>query len=209
MCRPRPPPAGPPAGSGRGAGRRLLLGLGLLLALFPLPATHQCIDASPAWVDASGLGCADYRARRLCTAAGAAGPGWDPAWGSLAQYGSGGRSAVDVCCACGGGLPDNCGANRTVDTVDCRAVEVVLTSGLPNVTKGWAIAPTCPAVAATNTTYWDRATVCLQPGNYTLAVAVAGAGPRVTLSVRLESPSAWLVEPRVVADGASLRFAVP
>jgi hypothetical protein len=64
-----------------------------------------------------GKTCDDYRAQQLCklcdnqihyfqaASLGIGGTGWDPAWGSPgdAQYANGGRTAVDACCACGGG----------------------------------------------------------------------------------------------------------
>ena len=62
-----------------------------------------CADSPPGWTDSEGDGCQDYKDGEYCTAAGQAGLGWDPAWGTLSQYANDGKDATEACCACGGG----------------------------------------------------------------------------------------------------------
>jgi hypothetical protein len=92
---------------------------------------------------------AAYKQREYCSAAGLPGANWETeAWGAIELYASGGLSALDVCCACGGGThPD-------VDQVD------------PD------LDPTAPACADAggwidgdgfNCTEWASAAWCVRP----------------------------------------------
>jgi len=56
------------------------------------------------WTDSAGLQCFHYEANQWCTATGGVGPGWKDAWGSIQDYYSDGASALQACCACGGGF---------------------------------------------------------------------------------------------------------
>mmetsp|Transcript_5 Transcript_5/g.20 ORF Transcript_5/g.20 Transcript_5/m.20 type:complete len:129 (-) Transcript_5:1-387(-) len=75
-----------------------------------------CINA-PEWTDRDGYACSTYVAAQWCTADGLFGPGWATAWGDFGTYASGGLSAVEACCGCGGGaiLP----AVTTTPAVQC------------------------------------------------------------------------------------------
>ena len=82
-----------------------------------------------------GKTCREYERQRLCklcdrfpeyTDGSPGGDGWDPAWGSPAdsQYSNGGMTAVDACCACGGGdtpLVDQATCNAAVES--CEVLE--------------------------------------------------------------------------------------
>lgn len=61
-----------------------------------------CQDSPIGWTDNEGDGCEFYNTRDWCTAAGAAGLGW-MSGDSFEQYRHMGRTAIQVCCACGGG----------------------------------------------------------------------------------------------------------
>jgi len=62
-----------------------------------------CRDDPPTWSDSEGDACAAYRVGQWCTSSGAPGPGWKADWGSFTAFAGLGGSAVDACCACGGG----------------------------------------------------------------------------------------------------------
>jgi len=64
-----------------------------------------CIDDPVGWMSSGNSTCEDYPLRSWCTSAGSYGKSWDrKAHGSFERYANGGRSAVEACCACGGGL---------------------------------------------------------------------------------------------------------
>ena len=66
-----------------------------------------CQDSPIGWVDNEGDGCDFYSDLAWCTAAGGAGTGWT-AGDTFEQFRSGGLTALQVCCACGGGeLPSH------------------------------------------------------------------------------------------------------
>jgi hypothetical protein len=62
-----------------------------------------CKDLMSEWKDAQASSCEDYADHSLCTSDGQEGRGWDSSWDSLRAQATGGLSAADVCCACGGG----------------------------------------------------------------------------------------------------------
>mmetsp|Transcript_26434 Transcript_26434/g.48384 ORF Transcript_26434/g.48384 Transcript_26434/m.48384 type:complete len:323 (+) Transcript_26434:76-1044(+) len=56
------------------------------------------------WRDVEDDGCEVYKKQRYCTVAGGYGRGWRAAWGTFADFvGPHGHTALQVCCACGGG----------------------------------------------------------------------------------------------------------
>lgn len=66
------------------------------------PAEETCIS-SPSWADVEGDDCTTYQAQMWCTKDGKAGVGWHEEWGTLKDFKSETMSAVEACCACGGG----------------------------------------------------------------------------------------------------------
>jgi len=55
------------------------------------------------WRDSEGRGCLDYRHSELCTRQGGFGAGWGVGRGRFADYRNEEMTALDACCACGGG----------------------------------------------------------------------------------------------------------
>jgi len=70
----------------------------------PSPTPHQsCTDVAN-WASSEGDSCATYESLNYCTSSGGQGSGWRSRWGQLSNFAdSHGRSALDACCACGGG----------------------------------------------------------------------------------------------------------
>ena len=72
------------------------------------PTAPICSDGPADWISADGEDCAVYRYFNYCTTEGQAGSGWDSSWGDIRGYGNKhGITAVDACCACGGGQVTN------------------------------------------------------------------------------------------------------
>merc|ERR1719498_960082 len=65
------------------------------------PTQQVCTDLI--WRDAEGSNCAEYQSEQYCTHGGLQGVGWEPTWGKLEDYAVDGKSAIQACCACGGG----------------------------------------------------------------------------------------------------------
>jgi len=63
----------------------------------------RCLDHPLAWKDSQGKGCQYYAHHNWCTGTGDYGAGWPG--GSFQDFAADGKSAKDVCCSCGGGLP--------------------------------------------------------------------------------------------------------
>jgi len=73
---------------------------------YPLVKAEACFDAPSDWTSSDDYTCENYLKNNYCTADGGEGSGW--MWrgttGSISDYAdSNGRSALDACCACGGG----------------------------------------------------------------------------------------------------------
>ena len=66
-----------------------------------------CTDI-PGWTDSFGYSCLDYEVSNFCNATGGYGIGWDPLWGTFADYQNQGFIGTDACCVCGGGLKGVC-----------------------------------------------------------------------------------------------------
>lgn len=66
-------------------------------------ASPTCADEPSDWEDRSGDACEKYAAEAWCTPEGGSGQGWREEWGAIADWAREGRSALDACCACGGG----------------------------------------------------------------------------------------------------------
>mmetsp|Transcript_15805 Transcript_15805/g.45048 ORF Transcript_15805/g.45048 Transcript_15805/m.45048 type:complete len:751 (-) Transcript_15805:83-2335(-) len=62
-----------------------------------------CADVD-VWEDEDGDTCEDYAFSQYCTTDGKPGKGWNEEWGGLAAFASNGRSAIQACCVCGGGV---------------------------------------------------------------------------------------------------------
>lgn len=77
----------------------------LLPTLIPsmTPSIAVCRDNPPHWTGSTGHGCNKYEEYLWCNENGSPGPGWIAGWGPLELYSSGGYSATDACCVCGGG----------------------------------------------------------------------------------------------------------
>jgi len=64
-----------------------------------------CSDDPPDWTSKAGKSCAHYAEAQLCTASGGYGKGWRKVFGTWGNYrGKGNKTAVEACCACGGGI---------------------------------------------------------------------------------------------------------
>ena len=67
-------------------------------------AAATCLDYPTNWLSTDSETCAQYREGAFCNGDGTPGPGWNEAWGNISSFASlDGRSAIDVCCVCGGG----------------------------------------------------------------------------------------------------------
>jgi len=63
-----------------------------------------CSDHPKNWSDQEDETCSDFDAGNWCTSEGEKGSGWTSDWGEITDYSdSKGRTALDACCACGGG----------------------------------------------------------------------------------------------------------
>ena len=72
----------------------------------PVPSpSPACGDRPLDWRSSEGDPCSIYDLNSYCSADGREGLGWDScAWGNITKYAdSNGVSALDACCACGGG----------------------------------------------------------------------------------------------------------
>eukprot|EP00928_Gymnodinium_smaydae_P095606 TRINITY_DN8254_c0_g2_i1.p1 TRINITY_DN8254_c0_g2~~TRINITY_DN8254_c0_g2_i1.p1 ORF type:complete len:1583 (+),score=196.49 TRINITY_DN8254_c0_g2_i1:139-4887(+) len=68
-------------------------------------ATDVAGNALHPWRDKLGRSCADYRALALCRTSGVRGDAWRSHWGSIEDFAVAGEpSALQACCACGGGI---------------------------------------------------------------------------------------------------------
>jgi len=68
-----------------------------------VPAPKGCTDTPVGWVDRDGDSCDSYAQSGWCTLSGSTGAQWEAGWGPITDYGSGGHTALDTCCFCGGG----------------------------------------------------------------------------------------------------------
>ena len=65
---------------------------------------HQgCVDNPNGWTSNAGSSCSKFVNLHYCTASGGYGPGWQPGWGTFADYANNGVDATQACCGCGGG----------------------------------------------------------------------------------------------------------
>jgi len=64
--------------------------------------TNKCTDKN-SWKDSDGDSCETYGKASWCNHMGGYGIGWHQEWGTFADTSSNGMSAVNACCACGGG----------------------------------------------------------------------------------------------------------
>lgn len=71
----------------------------------PTPSPGGCHDVPKDWRSSEGDPCSIYELNSYCTAEGREGLGWNHcAWGSITDYADDkGISALQACCACGGG----------------------------------------------------------------------------------------------------------
>ena len=68
------------------------------------PPAPGCADKPSGWKGTEGSTCADYGAKQWCTADGGYGSGWKDEWGKFEDMATNGKSALQVCCVCGGGV---------------------------------------------------------------------------------------------------------
>lgn len=90
----------------------------------PSVGTDGCSNDPPTWTDLSGFDCDSYHFHNWCKADGY-GDAWDPRWGRFADFASGGKSAAQVCCHCGGGHRTSAGnpEHHCTDTPGWKDVE--------------------------------------------------------------------------------------
>lgn len=115
------------------------------------PALASCQDF-PGWIDNLGDTCATYLIQQYCTANGSTSDGWYAEWGEISEYKSAdGLTALDACCACGGGTKslttltplDECSDVprdwRTVgDQLSCKDFEErTLCTAAGGIGRGW------------------------------------------------------------------------
>lgn len=77
-----------------------------VVAPAPVPSpSPECSDLPLGWKSSEGDPCSIYQLNSYCTPEGREGAGWDScSWGPITDYAdSHGISALDACCACGGG----------------------------------------------------------------------------------------------------------
>mmetsp|Transcript_34267 Transcript_34267/g.91826 ORF Transcript_34267/g.91826 Transcript_34267/m.91826 type:complete len:450 (+) Transcript_34267:339-1688(+) len=69
-----------------------------------------CIDTTIGWEDSQGYTCGDYIDNGWCTSGGDYGSNWGASRfsGTFDDYATDGQSAVEACCACGGGAEGAC-----------------------------------------------------------------------------------------------------
>jgi hypothetical protein len=91
----------------------------------PDETTNTCEDME-GWVSATGDNCDVYVASEWCNLDGSAGPGWDPLYGTFAEWGDGGGvDATGACCACGGGATAGDEAATDEAVTDEAAIDYV------------------------------------------------------------------------------------
>ena len=56
------------------------------------------------WVDKMKFSCELYEGADWCTPSKGRGEGWNKFWGSFEGFKTEGTSAIEACCACGGGI---------------------------------------------------------------------------------------------------------
>jgi hypothetical protein len=92
---------------------------------------EACMDLTIGWVDSQNLTCGDYIQFELCTSGGDYGSNWHFP-GNFSDYATNGQSAIEACCACGGGVAEGAcaGESATFDAGwgDCATYE----PGSPN-----------------------------------------------------------------------------
>jgi hypothetical protein len=66
----------------------------------------KALFGSPTATDGvpSSRSCLRYAESDYCDSSGAAGSGWNGAWGTISELAYNGVDATDACCACGGGI---------------------------------------------------------------------------------------------------------
>lgn len=64
--------------------------------------TTTCLD-KPGWTDEEKDDCQVYSTNVWCTKSNEVGSGWHEEWGDIDEFKSDGASALQACCACGGG----------------------------------------------------------------------------------------------------------
>lgn len=94
-----------PKGDYQAATQELTPNWGAFLeSLYRWEKAQTCLDSPSAWEDSDGDTCADYKRHNYCTSRGGYGRNWYPdEWGLFADYAVDGVSAIQACCACGGG----------------------------------------------------------------------------------------------------------
>mmetsp|Transcript_82277 Transcript_82277/g.172269 ORF Transcript_82277/g.172269 Transcript_82277/m.172269 type:complete len:1356 (-) Transcript_82277:98-4165(-) len=130
-----------------------------------------CEDTIANWRDADGYTCSTYVLNNWCTASGGYGAGWSPDWGLFTDfvYTSSYGTAVQSCCACGGGAVEDVSSIQTTqsctDTSKCTTfttttstTTVTTTTTLEFLwqTTAWTdcYQPSCSAVGTQNRTLY-------------------------------------------------------
>ncbi|CAK0868355.1 unnamed protein product [Prorocentrum cordatum] len=94
---------------------------------------NRCADTE-GWTDKDGDDCFVYSQYFYCTTAGQPGTGWHAEWGTLSDFNLGGESAVEACCACGGGKNGIYAGTQYTPTPDDDTAGVEVPSGV-----AWAV----------------------------------------------------------------------
>jgi hypothetical protein len=97
---------------------------------------NRCKDFA-GWTDKDGDECSDYAESFFCTSAGEPGPGWHEEWGPLSSFKQTifGLSAIQACCACGGGVKGIYTGTQYTPTSNDDTAGVEVPFGV-----GWAVA---------------------------------------------------------------------
>jgi len=93
-----------------------------------------CADTA-GWKDTDGDGCSSYSQLFYCTRDGKPGVGWHEEWGTLSGFHVNGVSALEACCACGGGTDGTYAGTEYKPRPSADTAGVVVPNG-----AAWAVA---------------------------------------------------------------------
>eukprot|EP00038_Savillea_parva_P002684 m.116461 g.116461 ORF g.116461 m.116461 type:complete len:1324 (+) comp10922_c1_seq1:228-4199(+) len=94
----------------------------------PTAPGPQCDNSPSFWKDSFGASCGQYLGSQWCNPDGSTGPGWAVWWGAITDYAVGNYSALDACCACGGGAIRTTTASATGVTRTTTTTTVATTT---------------------------------------------------------------------------------
>jgi len=106
-------------------------------SLEDLRSGRSCQDDPADWQSSTGYSCQDYLASMWCTQDGGYGSGWGESWGTFQDYAISNKSALTVCCACGGGYRSSQSQQVYLSYTMSAAENVSLRqSSAPDITNG-------------------------------------------------------------------------